>query len=111
MVRVSVSPGAGKKRRHLTQSFGAHNGNFLVGGIFVVLVIIVQTLAMGIAIIFLNIGLVVGFLLWVVESKRDRSLQSASSQRPSRRSHSRRLLSDHLIRFHRPVFPRILTKS
>ena len=49
---------------------GTHKGNFLVGGIFVVLVIIVQTLAMGIAIIFLNIGLVIGFLLWAVESKR-----------------------------------------
>lgn len=54
----------------MRSTFSTHNRDFLVGGILVVLVIIVQTFAMGIAIIFLSIGLVAGFILWVVESKR-----------------------------------------
>lgn len=51
-------------------TFGTYYIDHLIGGIFVIIVIIVQTLVMGIAIVFLNIGLFVGFLLWSIHSKR-----------------------------------------
>jgi len=51
-------------------TFGTYNRDHLVGIIFVILLIILQTIAMGIAIIFLNIGLLVGFLFWTIQSKR-----------------------------------------
>jgi hypothetical protein len=51
-------------------TIGTYNRDHLVGIIFVILVILVQTFAMGIAIIFLNIGLIFGFLFWAIHSKR-----------------------------------------
>ena len=50
--------------------FATNSRDLLLGGLFTVLVIVIQTWAMGVAIVFLDLGLVIALIVWIAQANR-----------------------------------------